>query len=203
MGTESGGLHTWPTFRELVESRDWNWRDQSLSKLSQANARIRAARHLSVPFGDALGVKTSEGYQAIVRAAMSYSALEVLAQGVADHRDTTNRLKARDIAIPSQVCAEAFREPAWKRFRAALDNDLNGSLRQKVADLAGTGEDVGPLAQGVRHLAFHGVFTPATIGYTPGKEQPVEIVLSTFHQEVLHAADSYFDSWVKERKCNP
>ncbi len=203
MRTKAVGLHGWATFEKLVESRGWRWDDPPIQKLSQANARIRMARHLSVSFGTALNDETSEGYHAIVRAAMSYSALDVLTKGVANHSDTINGFHARDISIPSQACAEAFREPACKRFRAALDNDLSSPLRQKMADLAEAGENVGPLAQGVRHLAFHGVFTPATIGYTNGKDEPVNIVLSTLHQEVLHAADKYFDWWVKERESSP
>lgn len=199
MDTDPDGLLRWSDLLETVKSRGLTWEAPHLAALSRAHARVRVARHIEVSFGDRLADATGEGYQAIFRVAMAYAALEAVADAIWRDREFEPRLKAHQINVTSEECAETFRKSGCERFRSALTSYLTSPrLITDVKALMETGTNVSPIAQGVRHLAFHGVFTPGTISYKRGGGAGAHVrdTLNLLHGSVLESIDSYFDSWL-------
>ena len=158
---------------------------------------------------EGLAADTSRGYEDILRAAMAYSALEILQKGITQYSSDSGAGSSlsgfHSIAVVSTQLAQDYREPGCDRLRSGLQDHLyDASLKTELADLAQSGDNVTGLAKALRHLAFHGVFSPGTIRYSPrGSRAVVQRVLGGLHQETLRAVNEHFTSWVEAVMATP
>ncbi len=204
--TIDGGrdLAKWGAFTVLVNYNEWPW-DGPNADVARANARYVAASNMSVTFGETFKDATASGYEDIFRAAMAYSALEMLEKSLKNHStsygDWIDSSPPAALPVNSSVCANDFRTDGCVRLRQALDTHVSStSLKNELSTLASSGYDVRPLAKGVRHLAFHGVLSPGTIGYgDTGNKAAVMRVLQELRQVLLRSADEQFTTWVEAR----
>lgn len=177
----------WKTYRVYVA-------DGSLPEDGDFNryaARYRVASKLQeVRFTD-LAEATARGYTEALRVALAYSALEALETAVAASS------KRPAITVHSPALAAAFRADRCGKLRDLLQAQLdNKGLKTRLVDLArgDHGDDVRPVVEGIRHLVFHGVFTPGGAGTSRSKWS--QDFLAGLGREVLDSTDQHFTAWL-------
>lgn len=204
-------LTSWGMFSELSEVQVVGFVGDSAAALANAslsrfNARYRAAKSMTITF-EYIGEVTGQGYADILGVGFAYSALEALLNGI-ERSDAAREAeivpKFPSIMVDAPRVAELFRASECERLRKALQKHLNPKRSKSVKDdlnaLEMQGADVLPLAKGIRHLAFHGVFAPGTVGYgNSGKGSVVQKLLQELRLEILRASDEHFTAWVKLR----
>ncbi len=204
MRKEFVGFTDWAIFSGWVNDQ-WTW-DKRFGNFGRANARYVAAANVSLSFGNSLKEITANGYEDILRVAMAYSALEMLEKAQKEffqkYSVDGGDLHFFPATVRSSACVTAFREEGSVRFREALDENLDSAaLKNDLVSLQSEGHDVRCVAKGVRHLAFHGVLSPGTIGYgDSGKKASVKRVLDELYPVVLCAADDHFATWARNMR---
>jgi hypothetical protein len=155
-------------------------------------ARYSMARQLvTVEFTD-LRPAAASGYTEGLRVALAYSALESLERSISGRPGGTH--------APSPELARDFREARSAPLRESLNASLiNKKLSQRLQALLDDDvqDDVRPIAEGLRHLVFHGVYTPHGAGLArSGHLRKFTGALSVV---VLDRVDEVFTNWVDAR----
>jgi hypothetical protein len=138
-----------------------------------------------VGFSDA----TQEAYNAAMQAALAYSALEALNKALSDKRGTRH--------LPDPALAKNYRASSSTKLReflmASVDNKaLIGRLASLASDEAN--DDVLPVAEGIRHLMFHGDFTAHGAGAAQSKA--TRGFISSLADAILVRANSNFELYL-------
>lgn len=197
MVTSQGELTAWTQFCDRVTSNNEVFADTPNVEFSRFSARYRAASVLTVSLpGYSDKGRTADGYADLLGVGMAYSALEALEHAIKQHDLHFNAPAWPCVAVSSAELAEAFRSDGAAKLRDAFDRHLTSKkLRLKVRALHDEGEDVAPLVAGFRHLAFHGVFTPGTFGYS---RTVVRDLIRGLRTHTLLATDRHFTAWVNQ-----
>ena len=188
---------SWASFNQFLKSLDEPCREKVRGSFPRFQARYRAARSMEITFDGYATEDTPAGYVAILKCGMAYSVLESLEKSIGASSCIPGPIYCQEVRVESSKLANYFREAGSKQLRNALSKHLKkASLREKIKDLESSGNDVRPLAEGIRHLAFHGISTPGTIGYRrKGKNASVAELLDELPGVVLDATDSHFTRW--------
>lgn len=190
-----GDLTAWTDFEDIVASAGWTWTGAP-GTLSRANSRFRAASCMEVSFpGFQSG--SAEGHRDILRAAVAYSAMDALFEGIREHA-VQHSSTPMEPTIISHPLAELYRRTEATRLHRMMSDLLTSQTVKSGIDSLRNGvhNDIGPLAKGVRHLAFHGIFAPATIGYRERGALPE--LFQGIRSETLAATDKHFQEWTSQ-----
>lgn len=175
----------WRAYRQLVNE---GLRDDNAG-LNRFAARFSMARQLvDVRFTD-LKADSAAGYTEGLRVALAYSALETLEKAISGQVGGT--------AIGSHELGERFRNRQCTRLRLLLIGNLEGAtLITRLEDLTADprADDVRPVAQGLRHLVFHGAFTPH--GFGVAQSNYIRKFTADLAVAVLAQTEDRFASWV-------
>lgn len=184
----------WKSYRGFVA-------DGSLPEDGDFNryaARYRAASKLeAVRFAD-LAEATARGYTEALRVALAYTALEALETAIGASA------KRPAITIDSPALAGSFKSDRCGKLRDLLQKQLDsGNLKARLVELerGDHGDDVRPLVEGIRHLVFHGVFTPGGAGISRSKWS--QDFLADLGREVLDSTDQHFTAWLTPQHGEP
>lgn len=192
------GFSAWNDFSEYVSDHCLEWGETANAKLSRANARYRAAKDMEISFPGYRDT-TADGYSDLLRVSVAYSALEVLDKAISAHVKEFESPSIGYIRLIDERLADSCENRVYSRLFDSLENNLSSShLKAEVRDLhSGNSEtgDITCLVKSIRHLTFHGQFTPATIGYKTGNE--VHSLMSDLRGMTLAEVDSYFCKWVR------
>lgn len=153
--------------------------------LARFAARYRVAFTLTSLEFNGLGPAAAAGYTAALRAALAYSALEAFDQALFGRAGATR--------IQSTQVAHAFASHRAARLQGLLASELTKKkLKERLTELAEgkAGDDVTALAEGVRHLVFHGDFT--AYGAGAAQSRSVRTLLDDLAVATLLAADDAF-----------
>lgn len=177
----------WKRFVDSVEENG-GWEEERNQAFSRFAARFGFASSVSITNPN-LTDQTAEGYADILRVALSYSALEALEKAFEEYEGNQDR----KVSVYSPEVAELFRSESAERLRKSFQSHLTGEkLRTSLKELAESGQDVRPLAQATRHLAFHGTMSPGTAGYRKGVGEMFKLLAA----EVLGQTDKNFSDWL-------
>lgn len=154
-------------------------------------ARYRAASQLRGVSFAGISEATAAGYTEALRVALAYSALDALETA------TGSNSRQPAITVHTPVLAAAFRTRRCDKLRDFLQGNLgNKTLQERLAVLAGSDSatDVRPIVEGMRHLVFHGVFTPGGSGL--GRSSWLRTFIADLAQEALDSIDQHFSAWL-------
>lgn len=179
----------WKRYRDLVKAgvllEDGN--------VNRFAARYRMASKLESVHFSGFSDATSAGYTEGLRVALAYSALESLEAVASSDR----RRPEKVLTVVSPALSSAFRSTQCARLREQLDQRLDGKdlprrLRDLTQDL--NVEDVRPVAEGLRNLVVHGLFTPEGSGFS--RSVAIRTFIAALAREVTASTDRHFSSWL-------
>ncbi|MCG7297996.1 MULTISPECIES: hypothetical protein [Brevibacterium] len=191
---------SWDLFNEFLEGLEDRRQEEIRGAFPRFQARYRAARSMKIELDGYVTEDTPSGYVAIVHCGMAYSVLESLEKAINGYAKIAKcepDNSHRRVRVESPEIANYYRADGSKRLRDAMKKHLDSNkLVAKLTELEVSGDDVTPLAAGIRHLAFHGVFTPGTIGYKRmGKNASVAKLMNQLPAAILDATDDHFTTW--------
>lgn len=183
-------MGTWPTAWRAYQSAVKAGQLPANAAVNRFGARYRMARQLRTVRFVELSPALQDGYTAGLRLALAYSALEALEHAL----DKT----IGDTRIDSSELADKIRDPRSARLHDALLSESTArGLRNKIETLLRTPDatDVRPVAARIRHLVFHGEFTPhgAGLSRAPGTLR----LLNDLGDAVFRTADTRFTAWMQ------
>ncbi|MDQ1247397.1 MAG: hypothetical protein QG597_1767 [Actinomycetota bacterium] len=175
----------WRQYRRLVSAGTLT----ENSGLNRFAARFSMAHQLTDVSFTNLRPEVAKGYTEGLRVALGYSALESLEAALKGQLDATS--------VSSVDLAGRFRHDRAGRLRLLLlENLTNKSLLGRIERLYGNPDeaDVRCVAQGLRHLVFHGIFTPHGAGFD--RSIQIRTFVSDLAVAMLSATDARFTQWV-------
>lgn len=131
-----------------------------------------------------------DGYTAGLRLALSYSALEALEHALDKTIGGTR--------IDSSELANRLRDPRNARLHDALLSESTAEgLRNTIETLLGTpgATDVRPVTARIRHLVFHGEFTPHGAGLS--RAPRTLRLVNDLGDAVFNTSDTRFTTWLQ------
>lgn len=165
--------------------------DPSRSDASRLAARYRMATDLESVTFRSLATSTGDGYAAGLSVGLAYSALESFERLASESRNPEKFVVVKDEEVASQL-----RSPrSAKRVAFLQAENENKRLHRRIADFMDdpTDVDVRPVAEKIRHLVFHGAFTPHGAGAIT---KTARGTLNALADAVQKSADSHFTLWV-------
>ncbi len=160
------------------------------------SARYGMAADLDTVSFRTLSDSTARGYEAALRVALAYSALESLEGALESPNSRGNRPKLTTVMAADVL--ERLRGPRMAGFRRLLISEA--SVRSRALDervrrsLEEHSEgDARPVAEKLRHVVFHGALTTHGAGLaTKGNQQ----VIADLANAVMRSVDERFADWV-------
>ena len=198
------GLRTWKAFQDLRRSGHHPRRMGfccDTADLNRFEARVRLAHSFEGVRLRDYADGTEEGYGALIRAALAYSAVESLRRALGYRGDHEF---APDLdGLDQADVVRRFREAdVQDRFGQFVRDCVHERLRRRLDDLYEEGYEEGAgdgnvvhLGAGLRHIFVHGHLTPSARQVPPRRAaQACDIVTET----LLRLADEAFSPRVEE-----
>jgi len=173
----SNNLTAWSEYVDSVDQR-------IQKRAARVNARYVMARRFRHATFDGGSAKLQSGYSVLIKVGLAYSALEALEK----------LTEIENSAIHEPDVAFELQQPKFVKLLVGVNADLsNKKLIAKIVQISsGESTDVRPLAQGLRHLVFHGEATVNGLGLNGD----VEDVLRDLADVILEFLDEAFNDCV-------
>jgi hypothetical protein len=151
-------------------------------------ARYRMAKQFESANFKGASKKLQEGYSAIIRVGLAYSALESLERLTGVPRSAHKPIIETDLAL-------ALRSPDVDKLFEELKRDLDSwQLKTRIeSSHRGESDDVRPIAEGIRHLTFHGHATVHSFGLDTVGTREIIFDLADY---LLEYCDSEFSAFL-------
>lgn len=184
----------WSDFEKSVGPQGWRGDTNPHGTFSRFSARYRAAQsYAGASFPDHSD-EIANAYSAMIGVGLAYSALESLARAeahVPGQGQPSNQAigeMARTFSVLDSQLALDFRTRPY--FAKQLIRFTNKQLAARILQCQEGDDDLRPVAEGVRHLAFHGVLSPGTAGGTR-----ISVFFEELRKATLRTTDQEFTRW--------
>lgn len=172
-------------------------------RFSKFNARYRLASAFDGIQAEGIGKPTLDIYNSVLSVAFSYSALEALEKALT----ISDAGLWRKSPINSEQIPKLLREESLNSLCSLIvDTEDRKDRKRRLTERFNLiledplETDVRVLAEGIRNVVFHGLFTPNASGIRSIKQTRS---LHSFSSEILDAADLQFERWVSGRRTLP
>lgn len=144
-------------FREYVRTCKAAGKSPNV-KIARFASRYKMARQIKGITLDGYSQTTSEIYATSLRISLGFSALECL----------ESLMKPTPLSIKSEALAEKLRADQFSKLKRFLIQESDTSLKNQLQNAFNSKRNIDllPAIRAIRHVTFHGQFTPTGAGLT-------------------------------------